>query len=223
MLLAIPSQFRGWIGSMHVSEACHLSHFDWLHGFQTSRYPPHCPVLVRPRVRKTCCRNRSARWIWNHVQLLSSRSCQTFPAPSPSLWLPQKRNFFKVPKAVITLPNPQPDDLSQKSFEHQRIFEHFFTWMVYTHTCHTHICIYIYIHNLYTYTHTYIYICACVCGSNESRSARQAQSEASTRQTARKLCTWNCRTPDDFIEDRNMPDLPSYSSRASFGIFCLVL
>ena len=165
MLLAIPSQFRGWIGSMHVSEACHLSHFDWLHGFQTSRYPPHCPVLVRPRVRKTCCRNRSARWIWNHVQLLSSRSCQTFPAPSPSLWLPQKRNFFKVPKAVITLPNPQPDDLSQKSFEHQRIFEHFFYLDgIHTHMSHTHICIYIYtyIHNLYTYTHTYIYLCVCV-------------------------------------------------------------
>jgi hypothetical protein len=84
---------------------------------------------------------------------------------------------------------------------------------------------YIYIHTyiIYIHTHTHIYICACVCGSNESRSARQAQSEASTRQTARKLCTWNCRTPDDFIEDRNMPDLPSYSSRASFGIFCLVL
>ena len=145
-LLAIPSQFRGWIGSMHVSEACHLSHFDWLHGFQTSRYPPHCPVLVRPRVRKTCCRNRSARWIWNHVQLLSSRSCQTFPAPSPSLWLPQKRNFFKVPKAVITLPNPQPHDLSQKSFEHQRIFEHFlYLDGIHTHTCHTHAHTYIYI------------------------------------------------------------------------------
>jgi hypothetical protein len=81
------------------------------------------------------------------VQLLSSRSCQTFPAPSPSLWLPQKRNFFKVPKAVITLPNPQPDDLSQKSFEHQRIFEHFFYLDgIHTHMSHTHICIYIYIH-----------------------------------------------------------------------------
>ena len=77
-----------------------LSPFDWLHGFQTSRYPPHCPVFVRRRVRKTSCRNRSARWIWNRL-----------------------------------------------------------------------------------------------CSSNESRSARQAQSEASIRQT-RKLCTWNCRTPE---------------------------